>query len=84
MKEEDEALTLLLKAALRMRAALKFYASPDNYIDGVPMIGDVESGMLEHPDNGLMARKALRLDDYVTGNPIVRRLLEEGKQDVAV
>lgn len=75
-KEEETALTLVMAEALRMRKALMFYAAARNYIDGVPMLTDGETQLLDTPDDGFTARRALKLDDYageVLALPVVER-----------
>jgi hypothetical protein len=63
-----EAQQTLLTEALRWRKALLFYAKRETWLDGVAQDKDGDD------DNGIIARYALRLDDY-PGQP--RILLEE-------
>lgn len=64
MDEEKEALRVVLNENARYRQALQFYAAPANYLDDAPMAPGFEV-----PDQGLTAREALRLIDYV-GQPL--------------
>lgn len=64
MDVEHEALETVLTELFRYREALRFYAAPKNYLDSVPMFTE-ENGLMLREDDGLTARVALRLDDYV-------------------
>ena len=65
-----------------MRKALKFYAEQRNYIDGVPMLTDSDSGLMDTADDGHTAQNALRLLDYI-GTPVVGNTSEEGNSAAA-
>jgi len=78
--EINEALTVLLEEAVRMRRALQYYANKNNYLDGVPMFKD-DDGVLITDDEGAMARQGLRLVDVSLGvivKPITATPYEEG------
>lgn len=62
----QDAMNDLMKHASRMAEALRFYASKNNYIDGVPLHPD-KQGFLTNVDEGQMARYALGLEDYPLG-----------------
>lgn len=63
--EESEALQYLLAEIARYRKALQYYAEPQNYLDGSPMLD-----AFSRDDNGLTAQLALRQIDLV-GEPLV-------------
>jgi hypothetical protein len=60
-----DAHTLLLNEVIRYRQALRYYAEPKNWLDGSPMLNSFAVN-----DEGLTARIALRLVDFV-GEPLV-------------
>ena len=74
---EDEAISVLMREALRYRKALEFYAKAGNYIDSIPMLTDPRDGLLTLPDDGLTAQRALRRLDYIGMMPALRSK-EEG------
>ena len=77
---EDEAITILLREAIRYRKALEFYAETANYLDSAPMLASPEDNLLTFADDGFTARRALRKDDYVIIGPVVRGK-EEGNSN---
>lgn len=58
----SNTLTVLIAETIRLRAALRWYANEQNYIDGAPL-GVDEDGHQSIPDEGIRARMALRLHD---------------------
>lgn len=74
---ENEAITVLMREALRYRQALEFYAKTDNYLDAVPMLVDPQDGLLTLPDEGLTAQRALRRIDYIGMMPVLGKAKPE-------
>lgn len=61
------ALVTLIHEALAMEKALRFYADPDNWIDGVPQMVDHQDGLSTVDDDGFNAQWALHLVDVSYG-----------------
>lgn len=64
----SEPLGVIVKEVIRYRAALRYYADAQHYIDGVPL-GEDDEGSLTIPDNGIRAKMALRQLDIIMGKP---------------
>lgn len=72
-EERNEALKLVLGESIRMRAALRYYADPKNWLDDVPMLNT-----FAYADEGHTAREALRLNDYIGVATMAPAKPEEG------